>query len=141
MELITILSLTIGNAIAKAIITSWLDDNKLLENITTDLMDLVRDQAIPDSEKKNTITQVEEIGQQIVARLQSQFAAMPERSDLNIEAVIYEVAITVAQSDISLDVLIQHQLEPNKLYSQLRAAARMLPNSFPRARWNSIVHC
>ncbi|MCB0196253.1 MAG: NACHT domain-containing protein [Anaerolineae bacterium] len=120
MELITILSFTLGNAIAKAIIVEWLGDNKLLENITADLMDLVRDNSMSDTDKRNAMAQVEQIGQQLVMRLRAKYAAMPHRSDLNPEAVIFDVAITSSKANISLTSLVESQLNPNKVYSELR---------------------
>jgi Leucine-rich repeat (LRR) protein len=127
MDPLTILTLTIGNAIAKAIVVGWLKDSPISGQIAADLLDLLRDTIKSQAERERTAEHIEAIGRQIADRMRPHFdqevAAHPH---LNYEAVVWEVATTLQQARINVDLILQYRVDPQKLAEHLIASRREL---------------
>jgi Leucine-rich repeat (LRR) protein len=127
MDPLTILTLTIGTAIAKAMVIGWLKDYTVFGQITADLLDLLRDTIKPQAEKERTAEHIEAIGRRIADRMRPHFdqevAAHPY---LNYEAVVWEVATTLQKARISVDLIVQCRVDHQKLAKHLIASRRKL---------------
>jgi hypothetical protein len=120
MEPLTILTLTVGTAIAKAIVTDWLNDQSFLSQIASDFLDLLRDTVKSETERQYTTEQIEKIGQQIAVQMRPRFEQeVASRSHLNPEAVIREAVTTFQQAKITADLIVQKRVSPQRLAEYL----------------------
>ncbi|MGH7492273.1 MAG: NACHT domain-containing protein [bacterium] len=118
------ISLSLGAAIAKQIIKSWLGDN-VAAGLSGELVDLLK------SKTENTLTQhestrrIEKIGEQLVGKLRPVFEVESLKlSAPEMAVVTQEVALTLAKTPIDARLVVDYRFDAERL-------ARHLSNSRP----------
>jgi hypothetical protein len=116
MPLLETIALSLGAAIAKAILKSW--------GLQTDLanapVDLLKAQIEKALTGRDTGHEIEKIGAQIAARMRPLFEHEGAKFTEDERALVaQEVAQTLAQSNTSAGLLIEHNLNPQRLARHL----------------------
>jgi hypothetical protein len=114
MTLVETLALTVGPAIAKAILKSWLKDSDIALNTTSSLVDLLKSKTEDKIAQKRGDRQFEEIGERVAGSLLPLFeeAHLEESGRV---AVARAVAETLDKAPIDPELLAQRDLDPSEL--------------------------
>ena len=117
MPIATKLSMSLGPVIAKALLTFWLGDKAVVLSVGTSLVDLIKMKESNEVTQKKMIRQFEEIGEKVAESLLPIF----ENDGANIDkaclkSIIHEVKETIVNSEITIESLIDRNLEPELLY-------------------------
>lgn len=114
MPLLEVLALSVGPAIAKAILKSWLKDSDIASNTTASLIDLISSKTNDVLARQRTHRQFEEIGEKVVENLLPVFreAGLDESS---LEAIGLAVASTIGSVPLDVKILLQKDLDPSHL--------------------------
>ena len=115
------LALTVGPAIAKAILKLWLKDQSVAEAAATSLVDLLATKTKDTFAKQSGKREFEAIGEQVAQGLLHLF----EMESVNIDdggkvAVAEALASTIEKAGISAPLLVKQKLDPKELYDHLK---------------------
>lgn len=122
--MIETLAITIGPAIAKNILKTWLGDNSTVD-ITGTLIDLIAKRIKDGNEKREIARQIDRIGDTIARNLKPFFDnefCFLKSEDRTL--VINEVANTLGKVKFSGKLLLENDLDPNKLNAHLLKARK-----------------
>src|ERR1043165_1331435 len=105
-----LLTLTLGPAVAKAILRVWLKDNSVLQDVSSSLVDLLKNKGLDVQAQQRGKRQFEEIGEKVAESLLPLFeeSGIPEDDK---EAVAIAVAETISKAKIDAAVLAEKNLD------------------------------
>lgn len=123
MALVETLALTVGPAIAKTILKSWLKDSDIMASASASLMDLLAAKTKDGIAQKRGGRQLEEIGEKVAESLLPLFKEAGLEKDSQ-TAVALAVANTLNKTAIDPQLLAKTDLEPSELAAFLLTANR-----------------
>ncbi len=132
MPIFETISLTLGAAIAKHIIKSWLGDKA--GDISGELLDLLKGKAEIDSAHRETARRIEKIGEEVAIKLRPLFEAESSKASVpDIKLLTREVALTLAQTPIDAKQIIDYRFDAERLARQLLNARPEIVKNFSDA--------
>ena len=118
-----VIALSIGPAIAKAVLCAWFNDQPIASNISSTLIDILTSHFSSHATAKRVERQLQDIGDRVSAQLLPLFESEGARLDeSSLEAVAYEVASTFNQSTITAEAIVGMNLDPHHLAKHLLAS-------------------
>ena len=119
MPLLETLALSLGPSIAKAIFKTWLGQGWKTD-LAGSLVDLAKGQGEKALAQRDQQPQLDKIGEQIATRMHTLFKSEGARLDeQERNLVAQEFALTLAQSKLSAGLVIEHNLNPQRLARHL----------------------
>jgi len=120
MSLISLLTLTLGPIIAKALLTLWLSEKSVLLSSVTNLVDLIAPKIKDAITQKKLSRQFEEMGEKVAESLLPLFEKEGvEFENDTLSSIIEEVSKTINEAKITTKLLIRNNLEPELLLRYL----------------------
>ena len=118
---ISVLTFSIGTAIAKALLKVLLDDYKFIGELAPDVLDLLKDKAEQSASERTNQRSQALVAAQIAERMRPLFreARLPDNERA---ALVYELVLTLQQSQISADLLVSCNLDADTVARRLMAA-------------------
>ena len=132
MALIETLALSVGPAIAKAILKSWLRDSEVARDIASDLVGLFASITKDRVAQQRGKRQFEDIGETVAESLLPLFEGT-DLDEANQEAVALAVAETLNNTPINPELLAQKDLDPIQLEKHLLASRPDATRDFSEA--------
>src|SRR5258708_1485268 len=134
MTLIQVVATVLGPAIAKAILKKWMRDSTIASDLTSSLIDLVKEKTSDFLTQTRTVRQFEAIGERVAESLLTVFEAegvnIPENGRT---AVAIAVAETLDKAGIDPAILAEKNLEPRLLAEHLFAVSPTATRDFSAA--------
>ncbi|RIK69801.1 hypothetical protein DCC62_23445 [candidate division KSB1 bacterium] len=119
MPFIETLSLTLGAAIAKQIIKSWLGDG-VGSSLSGELMDLLKAKTESTLAQREAARRIEKIGEQVADKLRPVFDAESLKLPASeIAVVAQEMALTLAKTTIDARLVLDYRFDAERLTRQL----------------------
>jgi len=123
MPVFETISLSLGAAIAKQIIKSWLGDN--VADLSGELLDLLKGKAENVSAQREAARHIEKIGEEVATKLRPLFETECSRASVpDLKLITQEVALTLAKTPIDAKQVLDYRFDAERL-------ARQLVNSRP----------
>lgn len=123
MPVFEAISLTLGAAIAKHMIKSWLGDG--VAALSGDLIDLLKSKAESTSAQREASRRIEKIGEEVAIKLRPLFEVESSKASVpDIKLLTQEVAFTLAKTPIDAKQVLDYRFDAERL-------ARQLVNSRP----------
>ena len=134
MPLVEVVTIELGAAIAKSIFKFWLKDSALGENISSNLIDLLKEKTSDIFAQREGERQFVKIGDKIAENVLPLF----EKEGANLDegdqiAVAREVAKAFNGSKLSSDILTRLNLEPTQLAQYIQTSHSTATNLFSEA--------
>src|SRR5260221_13732275 len=119
MDLTTV-AVVVGKATAKAIFKHWVKDSTL-DNVSSDLIDLIAAKTSNVLAQRKGYRQFEEIADQVSESLLPLFETEGTHLDEGeLATVARAIAITLDKSRLSREILLEHNLQPTQLENHIR---------------------
>ena len=124
MSLLTVAAIDVGKAVAKSIFKFWMKDSELGQNISSSLIDLVSSKTSDALAQRKGNREFEDIGDKIskdiLPLLKSENIHLDEGER---RFVAIAVADTLNESRLSIDLLLQKNLQPTQLEQYLHTVS------------------
>lgn len=132
MPIFETISLTLGAAIAKHIIKSWLGEN--ISGMSGELLDLLKGKAESALAQRDTARRIEKIGEEVAIKLRPLFEIESSKASVpDIKLLTREVALTLAQTPIDAKQIIDYRFDAERLARQLLNARPEVVKNFSEA--------
>lgn len=132
MPIFETLSLTLGAAIAKHIIKSWLGDK--VGDIGGELLDLLKGKAESTLAQREAARRIEKIGQEVAIKLRPLFEVESSKANVpDIKLLTQEVALTLAKTSIDAKQVLDYRFDAERLASQLIKSRPEVVKNFSEA--------
>ncbi|HEY0605951.1 MAG TPA: hypothetical protein VGD58_23710, partial [Herpetosiphonaceae bacterium] len=123
MTIFGTLTTIIGPAIAKTILSSWLDEAALANAIGGEIVDTIKDAIAQRSERRKAQVEIETVGGQIAEALR----LLAEREAASVDesgrsAIGHALADTLRYANLTSELLVGFNLDRDRLTQHLRAA-------------------
>jgi len=119
MPVFETISLTLGAAIAKQIIKSWLGDG-VVSNLSGELVDLLKGKTESTLAQREVACRIEKIGEQVATKLRPVFEAESLKLGASeIAVVTQEVALTLAKTPIDARLVLDYRFDAERLARHL----------------------
>lgn len=132
MPIFETISLTLGAAIAKHIIKSWLGES--VASLSGELLDLFKGKAESAITQREAARRIEKIGEEVAIKLQPLFEVESSKASVpDIKLLTREVALTLAQTPIDAKQIIDYRFDAERLVRQLLNARPEVVKNFSEA--------
>ncbi len=132
--LLETLTLALAPAIAKAILKFWLRESSIAQDVTSDILDLIRSKTDDVIAQQRAKRQFEEIGARVVDNLIPIFQAKNlQMNDISRNAVAIAVTETINKARIQPNLLLDRDLDPTRLANDLIGSSSQTTQHFSDA--------
>ncbi len=125
MALVETLVLTVGSAVAKSILTTWLKEKPLATATTTSILEVLKSKTNDVLAARNGARQFEAIEDKVAANLVPVFRSYEfdqVSRDASYQAVAEQVALAITRASISAQLLAKFNNEPSKLSHHIQVS-------------------